>query len=63
MLDLAIGGDLALKLYDFLGPLVYAAQDLQPDGTEHDEKNHHRKKRHQQLGLYACRYAGNQANE
>ena len=53
VLDLAIGGDLALQLDQLLGARVDPAQHLHPDRAQKDDQRDHPEKRDQQLGLHA----------
>src|SRR5262249_60529248 len=63
MLALPVSFNLALKLDQFLGALMDAAQNLKPDCPHHDQKHRNGKKSGQQLELYARRYPRNQVDK
>ena len=51
MVELAVGGDLALELHHVLGARVHFAQRAQPDQAGSEHHRHDREERHQQLGV------------
>src|SRR5262249_26321893 len=63
MLDLAVGGYLALASDQLFGALVDGAQGVKSDRAERDQQRYDREKREQQLRLAAARQARDWADK
>ena len=63
VLDLPVGGDLALRSDQRGGAVVDAAEHIEPDRAQRDQQCDDRQKRRQQLCLHAHRRARDEANQ